>query len=120
MIPHYPSSESVVSPLQPPMSPASATRKYYKGRKGPMLREHTSLTFTQKYYRRPPKFPLAIEIFCKTPHRLKRPQSNGRDVAAVSVGVDFCGERCKLSPSSASVKMALANDWKTARRNGSG
>lgn len=47
-IPHYPSGESVVSPLQPPVSPASATRKYYKGRKGPMLREHTSLTFTQK------------------------------------------------------------------------
>lgn len=31
------------------MSPAvAATRKYYKGRKGPMLGEHTSLTFTQK------------------------------------------------------------------------
>ncbi len=30
-----------------------------------MLREHTSLTFTQKYYQRPPKFFTVVEILSK-------------------------------------------------------
>lgn len=55
--------ESTVSPKLLSVSPAAATRKYYKGRKGPMLREHTSLTFTQKYYHPTIQIFSAVEFF---------------------------------------------------------
>lgn len=119
------SSKSDVSPKTPSVSPAAAaaaTRKYYTGRKGPMLGEHTSLTFTRKYFHRPSSvviyithlFLLSTNIFFS-----KRKLPGQHAAGAKPNG----GGGCRfLAPSSAaaSVKMALTNAWKTARRNGSG
>lgn len=122
--PLQPYGDSAVSPTEPSMSPASATRKYYKGRKGPMLREHTSLTFTQKIS------PPTTQIFFlgrRNPPRKALPSLAGRaltgqrrlrcrSAARLSGG----GGRGELRAGAASVKMALAKDWRTARRNGRG
>lgn len=82
------SSESGVSPKTRSVSPAAATRKYYKGRKGPMLGEHTSLTFTRKYLHRPSDFILFFLLLGRQNIKAKAPPQDstlaqpGRDQMA--------------------------------------
>lgn len=110
-----------------PRAPARATRKYYKGRKGPMLRAHTSLTFTQNI------LPPTTQLFSVPPPTtttITHPPFSFPAVEKlpkVPVAAELMAERRKksasireLSPNSASVKkMAPANVWEEMEAGGS-
>lgn len=93
--------ETEAGPVQAsvPASPARATRKYYKGRKGPMLRAHTSLTFTQKilppttqsFSVSPPHPPPSISRPSKTAQSPDRRGAYGREAEEGAVGVGLRG-----------------------------
>lgn len=63
------------------MSPAAATRKYYKGRIGPMLGAHTSLTFTRKYLHRPSKFLFYFLLLIRQNIKAKAPPQDSSTLA---------------------------------------
>lgn len=78
-----------------------------------MLREHTSLTFTQNIIADHQQFSLAVETLCKIS---RSAQTGVFDYRGGGCGISrrrFL--QCKRSTNSASVKMALANVWKTQR-----
>lgn len=120
-IPLRPHGEPAASHTQPPVSPAKCYPEILQGpERTNVKRAHVTHFYSKNIIADHPNFLRPSKYLAKLLERRERSQSNGREAAAVSVGVGFCGERCKLSSKSASVKMALANDWKTARRNGSG